>query len=67
MEGRLPEKLTHPQPHFSRCPVPDGGTCADEKVMQLLGNLIQELEDGRVAEWHWGWGIVSYSDLRLIG
>lgn len=47
--------------------MPDGGTCADEKVMQLLGNLIQELEDGRVAEWHWGWGIVSYSDLRLIG
>ena len=31
--------------------MPDGGTCADEKVLQLLGYLIQELEDGRVAQW----------------
>ena len=29
--------------------MPDGGTCADEKVLQLLETLIQELEGGRVA------------------
>ncbi|CAL1171786.1 unnamed protein product [Cladocopium goreaui] len=37
---------------FLECPMPDGGTCADEKVMQLLGNLIQELEDGRAVYIH---------------
>lgn len=26
----------------------DGGTCADEKALQLLQHLIQELEIGRV-------------------
>lgn len=26
----------------------DGGTCADEKVLQLLQHLIEELEIGRV-------------------
>ena len=31
-----------------RCPMVDGGTCADEKVLQLLQHLIQELEIGRV-------------------
>ena len=31
-----------------RCSMVDGGTCADEKVLQLLQHLIQELEIGRV-------------------
>ena len=45
----LPRRCGLPAPY--RCPMPDGGTCADEKVLQLLGHLIQELEDGRVAQW----------------
>lgn len=36
------------QAAFLRCPMVDGGTCADEKIIQLLQNLMQELQSGRV-------------------